>query len=125
MLRQLSGLDALCFFGSYPLSGSFNTNSWFMLYLWFATLALLATLLSLKKKLRAFFRLPCPVHEAEFIYVRMPLKAEVLMKTATPLVDWVRKMRAKYAGGVPVFEATVPIKVSADNTKYYELQARR
>ena len=96
-----------------------------MLYLWFVTLFLLATLLSLKKKLRAFFRLPCSVPEAEFIYVRMPLKAQVLMKTATPLVAWVRKMRAKYTGGAPVFEATVPIKIAADNTKYYELQARR
>ena len=122
---QLTGLDDLCFFGSYPLSGSFDTNSWFMFYLWLVTVILFDTLLALKKKIRAYFRLPCSVHEAEYIYIRVPLKAEVLMKTATPLVAWVRKLRAKLTGGVRFFEATVPVKKTLDATKYYELQARR
>lgn len=96
-----------------------------MFYLWFVTLILFATLLALKKKIRTFFRLPCSVHEAEYIYIRVPLKAEVLMKTSIPLVAWVRKLRTKLTGGVRFFEATVPVKKTLDDTKYYELQARR
>lgn len=124
---QFTGIDALCYYGSYPLSGSSELNARFFLVLWLITLAFLSTLLLFKRGLRNFFRLPCPVVDAGFIAVTAEVEEEVLMKSTTALVSWVRSTKDWIRRRKPsnTYRLTVPILSNADGIPYYELQAKR
>lgn len=122
---ELSGLDALCFYGSYPLSGSSEVNSVTFMVLWVVTLAVLVVGLIAKDQLRNLCRMPCSSKEAEFVWIEVPVEEKVLMKTVSPLVRYVRALKVHFKKGRNTYQVTVPIKLAQDGTKYYELKARR
>ena len=123
---QLKGIDALCFYGSYPLSGGYAGNSMFFFVFWWVALVFFSSLLIMKVKVRNFFREPCSARLAQYVWVWVPLEEEVLMKASTPLVRWLRTLKKRLPGGAQHgFELTVPVRQTSAGTRYYELQATR
>ena len=69
---QWRGVDALCFFGSYPLSGSYEANSVAFVALWLLCLVWYGALLACKQRVRNWFRVPCSPRDAQFVWVWVP-----------------------------------------------------
>jgi hypothetical protein len=92
---------------------------------WFVALFFFGLLISVKVKVRNFFRIPCDTREAEHIWLWVPLEEEVLMKAATPLVSLLRAVKRATASKHNGYEVTTPVHTTDVGTRYYELQASR
>eukprot|EP00873_Tetraselmis_striata_P045781 jgi/Tetstr1/466045/TSEL_010632.t1 len=122
---EFFGIDNLCFFGSYPLSGGYMANGTFFFAFWWVCLVFFGLLIAVKVKARNFFRTPCDTREAQFIWLWVPLEEEVLMKAATPLVSLLRVIKTALSSKHNGYEVTAPVLTTPVGTRYYELQASR
>ena len=62
---ELTGLNNMCFYGSYPIFGNYNRNSTVLFGTWLCSLAAYSHLLVYSARLRNFYRLPCAVEAAQ------------------------------------------------------------
>lgn len=89
---ELEGIDALCYYGSYPVFGDYDTNSEYFFTIWVLSLTWYACLLAFKNQLRGWFMIPCAMETATHMYVWSRDRDTVTMDLddAYQVVKWVR-----------------------------------
>jgi hypothetical protein len=66
---QLTGVDALCFYGSHPVFGDYDTNSQYFITNWFVSLTWFALNLFYKDQISIWCMHPCAMREAGHIHI--------------------------------------------------------
>ena len=66
---QLKSIDSLCYYGSYPILGTYDSNSEYFFTIWVISVTWFGTLLVYKNQIRGFFMEPCEMLQAEYMYV--------------------------------------------------------
>lgn len=67
---QVKGIDALCFYGSYPIFGGYTPSSKVLFFLWVTSTAWFAFWLSFQNKIVNQFRVGCDAERATHVYIR-------------------------------------------------------
>lgn len=66
---EVGGIDALCYYGSYPIFGDYDTNAEYFFTTWVLSFVWYAFLLMYKDQLRGWFMIPCDMERATHMYV--------------------------------------------------------
>jgi hypothetical protein len=93
---ELEGIDSLCYYGSYPIFGDYDTNAEYFFTTWVFSLVWYIILLANKDQLRGFFMIPCGMEHATHMYV---WSRDVVVPTndledTYEVVRWVRAVQA-------------------------------
>jgi cation-transporting ATPase 13A3/4/5 len=94
---QVYGIDTQCYYGSYPITGDGTKNQWVFFCLWWIWLLWFGLLLANTSWLRNWFREPCRIENAQFIWIRKYNAAEVLTANPTRVVRFVRRAKLMVA----------------------------
>ena len=129
---ELSGVDALCFFGSHPIFGDYATNSSYFICNWFMSLFWFGMNLMYKDKIHIWFMHPCSMSEADHLHIWTKNShsnldsTENLEKTNT-LVLWMRKARKCLTSQElqDGRDCIVEIQVNAVGVPYFIFEATR
>eukprot|EP00636_Phaeomonas_parva_P005917 CAMPEP_0118883826 /NCGR_PEP_ID=MMETSP1163-20130328/22806_1 /TAXON_ID=124430 /ORGANISM="Phaeomonas parva, Strain CCMP2877" /LENGTH=794 /DNA_ID=CAMNT_0006821377 /DNA_START=125 /DNA_END=2506 /DNA_ORIENTATION=- len=108
---EVRGPDAQCFYGNFPITGSWYTNAQIYVGWWAFTVVWFGVLFFFSRDLRNWFRRPCDLSEAEVIWVFQPEREpENFTTTPTWLVRRARVLKAKLRGNRPRGTAeTLPV----------------
>eukprot|EP01052_Picozoa_sp_SAG31_P034052 SAG31_NODE_3923_length_3749_cov_2.030685_4_plen_534_part_00 len=120
---QFTGPDAACFLGNYRFFGSYDANSHIFFGLWWFSLIWFGTLIACKDRVKLWFRLRCPLHEATFAHVWQADHDENLLVDPSLPVRVVMKLQEKFRKlkGAPSngHEASVPIHPNGDGSERF------
>lgn len=123
---ELTGLNNMCFYGSYPIFGSFNRNSVVLFGTWCCSLAAYSHLLVFSSGLRNFYRLPCAVEAAQHVAILLPPEAEAIV---VPRPRWLvrqqRRLRASLGEARPRRWHTAPLHHAASGAAFVEFRCAR
>ena len=127
---QLRGPDAACFFGTYSIFGSYDSNSYIFLGLWCTSLCWVLALFAGCFR-RNLFRRPCPLHEAEWVQVaikdRVGLGAEAGISPHGDATSCLRRYHRWLTGGSEPRERhiTVPVLHTSESVRYVVVESTR
>lgn len=129
---QLGGVDAMCFYGSHPVFGDYDTNSEYFITTWFLALAWFGLNLVCKDRIGVWFMHPCAMMDADHVHVWVGNA-----KTATDgggagekihfLVRWIRAARRWYTAQhlQDGRECVVAVERAEDGKSYFIFEATR
>lgn len=119
---QLRGPDAACFYGSYTIFGSYDTNSYVFLGLWCSSLCWVLALFAGCFR-RNLFRSPCPLYEAQWVQATINDQAVFESDFATsrrltiPALCTSDKVRSR--------QLTVPVMCTSDGVRFVVVESTR
>ena len=123
---ELTGLNNMCFYGSYPIFGNYNRNSTVLFGTWLCSLAAYSHLLVYSARLRNFYRLPCAVEAAQHVAILLPPEADsVVVPRPRWLVRQKRRLQARLGEARPRRWHTAPLHRAASGTAYVEFRCAR
>jgi len=126
---QLTGPNNMCFFGTYPIFGSYAHNSVFMAFAWVACLFVYGHMIMFRSRLPNFFRIPSSPAKATHVAVLLPPQAqERVVDKPSFLVKKMREFKkgANKTGATTVQEwETCPVYKDKGGTKYIEFRSAR
>lgn len=67
---QILGIDALCFYGQYPIFGNYDVNGKVFFVIWALSSVWYAFWLSFQGKIVNWFRVACDAERATHVFVR-------------------------------------------------------
>ena len=123
---ELTGLNNMCFYGSYPVFGSYNRNSTVLFGTWLCSLAAYSHLLIYSARLRNFYRLPCAVAVAQHVAILLPPEADAIV---VPRPRWLvrqqRRLKARLGESRPRRWHTASLHRAASGAAYVEFRCAR
>lgn len=92
---ELEGIDSLCYYGSYPLFGNYDTNAEYFFAVWILSLIWYVFILVFNDQLRGWFMIPCSMEEATHMYVwsRDAVSQTNDLDDSYQVVRWVRMVQ--------------------------------
>ena len=123
---ELTGLNNMCFYGSYPVFGSYNRNSTVLFGTWLCSLAAYSHLLVYSSRLRNFYRLPCAVEAAQHVAILLPPEADsIVVPRPRWLVRQQRRLQARLGESRPRRWHTAPLHRAASGAAFVEFRCAR
>lgn len=129
---EIKGIDALCFFGSYPVFGGYTPSSKVLFFLWVTSAVWFSFWLTFQNKLINQFRVGCAAEHATHVYVKqLELHPEVLTADPSIPVKVFRFFKVKIAhisgtkNQLRFVEATHKIEKTSHGTIYFIHQGTR
>eukprot|EP00658_Telonema_sp_P-2_P012704 TRINITY_DN14834_c0_g1_i2.p1 TRINITY_DN14834_c0_g1~~TRINITY_DN14834_c0_g1_i2.p1 ORF type:complete len:1308 (+),score=380.72 TRINITY_DN14834_c0_g1_i2:208-4131(+) len=121
---QLESIDNLCFYGDYPLFGSYDTNSEYMFTVWILCIPWYVFMVEKGIYLRNWFRMPVELDDADLVLVSASMSAERMVVNAGSILTLWLKFRKKFASAL-VHAQTVPVITTPEGIKYIEFECKR
>ena len=92
---ELEGIDSLCYYGSYPVFGNYDTNAEYFFTVWILSLIWYVSILIFKDQLRGWFMIPCSMEDATHMYVwsRDAVSQTNDLDDSYQVVRWVRMVQ--------------------------------
>lgn len=126
---QVKGIDGLCYYGTYPILGDYDTSSRYFFVVWCLSGVWYALSLIYKDQLQLWFMLPCEMTDATHIYIWT--KDEVVTESPNQdtmaVVLWIRQMRKRLTPRhlLEGHEEVVQVRRGNDNVAYFIFEATR
>jgi hypothetical protein len=111
---QVYGFDSQCYYGSYPITGNFTTNSEIFMAYWFFFVGWFGFILYSKNWLRNWCRMSCPLSEADFVWLWKADETEVLTINPTMIVEMLRDLKSRFITEKPGHDQTLPVQYMVD-----------
>ena len=123
---ELTGLNNMCFYGSYPVFGNYSRNSTVLFGTWLCSLAAYSHLLIYSARLRNFYRLPCAVEAAQHVAILLPPEADsIVVPRPRWLVRQQRRLQARLGESRPRRWHTAPLHRAASGAAFVEFRCAR
>ncbi|XP_073391136.1 uncharacterized protein [Physcomitrium patens] len=90
---QLTGINNLCFYGTYFIFGSYDRNGSVFFTLWCLSAIWFTVLVVYKREMHNWFRLPCALASAHVVQVWAKGQQQILSVKVLSLVHIVRKVK--------------------------------
>ena len=126
---QLRSIDSLCYYGSYPLLGDYDTNAEYFFTVWCLSTFWFLFGLLYKDQLRGWFMIPCAMENATHMYVwsRDAASSNNDLDDSLEIVKWVRAVQ-KYITPERLqegHEAFLEVQRTSEGTPFFIHDATR
>lgn len=124
---ELNSWNAMCFFGSYPISGNYNRSSVILYSTWVVVLVTYSHLLIYKEVLPNWYRLPCKARDATHLAVKAPVmeKERHVFNPSSIVLAYRRITNFRKSDKVAIAWETIPVLTTEDGLKYVDYRCSR
>jgi hypothetical protein len=123
---EVESIDNLCFFGNHFIFGTYELNGKVFFVVWWLSAFWFSAWVLNKGRVHNWFRMPCDLPHATFVYVWAPDQHGVLSVNVSFIVHVLRKIRsATMASKSRGHFETIEISITSSGRHYFLYQGQR